>query len=106
AVPGVVGDVQRLQVVRGDDVLWQATDGEVLDDLEAPLVDDIDRVALRVRDVDERAGEAGGAADATRRVGRVDVLLPEAGASGTELGQARNRPLVRAAAGEQDSATD
>ena len=55
AVAQVVQDVERLQVPRGRHVLRQRPDGEVPDDLERALVDLVDRVALAVRHVDERA---------------------------------------------------
>ena len=45
-VAGVVGDVQMLEVVGGDDVLRQPAHGEVLDDPEGVRVDHVDRVRL------------------------------------------------------------
>ena len=77
AVPRVVRDVERLQVVGRDDVLRQAADREVRDDPERPRVDDVDRVRLRVRDVEPREGEAGRAAELVRAVGGVDVVRVE-----------------------------
>ena len=48
----VVGHPQRLEVPRRRHVLGQLPDGEVVDDLELLLRDDVDGVGLRVRDVD------------------------------------------------------
>ena len=53
-VPGVVRDVQVLEVVRRDDVLRQPTDREVIDDLVGRRIDHVDRVRLRIRHVDPR----------------------------------------------------
>ena len=73
-LPEVVRDVERLQVPRGDDVLRQRADREVLDDLERALVDHVDGVAVAVRDVDvRRARRATAALRLPTPVGRVDV---------------------------------
>ena len=48
-VAGVVVDLQRLQVLRGRRRAGQRADVRMLDDLERPLADHIDRVALAVR---------------------------------------------------------
>ena len=66
AVADVVGDVERLQVVAGDDMLGQQPDPEVLDDLVRARIDHVDRRAVAVGNVDERAGKA----RCTRQSGR------------------------------------
>ena len=67
AVADVVGDVERSQVPRRDDVLGQQPDREVLDDLERARVDHVDGVALGVRDVDEWARKPRRAPSGDRR---------------------------------------
>jgi hypothetical protein len=73
AVAGVVGDPQRAQVPGRAHVLGQGADREVVDDPGRALVDDVDRVGLRVGHVDARgiAAHLGGQVPRARR--RVDV---------------------------------
>ena len=70
----VVRDVERLQVPRRDDMLREDAHAEVLDDLERPLVDHVDRVAVAVRHVDQRLRELRDRAEVARAIGGVDVL--------------------------------
>ena len=68
-------------------MLGEASHREVLDDAIRSRVDDVDRVALRVRDVDERAGEAGCSRQVAGRIGGVDIDGVTAGTRGKRLNE-------------------
>jgi hypothetical protein len=53
-------------------VLRETADREVFDDPEGRRIDDVDGVAARVRNVDERARKASRAGEVARAVGRVE----------------------------------
>ena len=71
AIADVVVDVERLEVIGRRDVLRHGAGREVLDHLHRALADDVDGVAHRVRDVDERRVSAHGAGEHAGAVGRV-----------------------------------
>ena len=74
-VAAVVRDVEGLQVPRGNDVLRQPPDREVVDDPGGRRVDDINRVAERVRHVHPRRIVLDHSGQGVRTIGPVDVDL-------------------------------
>jgi hypothetical protein len=73
-------------------VLWKPTHGEVLDHPIRARVDDVDRIALAVRDVHEVPVGPGRRREVVRAGCRVDVVRIE---DGRHPGQ---RPLLRSRA--------
>ena len=69
----VAVDPERVQVPRRRDVLWLGRNAEAADDLERLRIDLVDRVALRLRDVDAIQRSARDRRDRGRRVCCVDV---------------------------------
>src|SRR5262249_62268002 len=76
-VADIVVDPERLQVIRRGYMLREEADRVVGDDLERPLVDDVDRVARAVRDVDawRRVSD-----DRAERIGTVVCIHVDNGA--------------------------
>ena len=78
----------------GRHVLRQGADREVVDDLGRPLVDDVDRVGLRVGHVDARGVAANLRRQQARASGGVDVDGGFAAARDGALGGARRAPAL------------
>ena len=101
----VVQHIERLQVPRGRDVLRQCADRELPDDLQAARVDDVDRVAVAVRDVDARECASRGAAEHVRTVRGIDVDgRRRAGACSTGESKYRRLRTVRAPTARDEDA--
>ena len=107
AVPLVVVDIERLQIVRGRHVLRQAADRVVRDDAVRVRVDHVDRVAAAVGGVDPFGHAADRRAQHPRTVVRVDVRGRSRGSCGrgNERGDPPGRRRV-SSAGEDDSVSD